>query len=99
MGGACPPHCLAISAGVLPWSLEWGLTVGIVVVPPGGQKRAGLGKRREERFVQAFVPEPPVEALDEGVLRRFARRVNRHGNGTPDLQAKGTPVAGCPGSA
>ena len=46
----------------------------VVIVLPCCQYFAGMGKRREQRFVQAFVPQPAVEALDEGVLLGFAGR-------------------------
>ncbi len=46
---------------------------GIVVLPPGGQRRPGLMHRRKQRLVQAFIPQPPVEALDERVLGRLPR--------------------------
>jgi hypothetical protein len=33
---------------------------------------AGLGERGKQRFVQQFIPQPAVEALDEGVLHGLA---------------------------
>lgn len=47
-------------------------TQAVVVVPPRGEHRAGLSQRLEEGLVEAFVPEPPDEALGKGVLLRFA---------------------------
>lgn len=35
---------------------------------PCRQRLAGVLERREQRFVQRFIPQPPVEALDNGVL-------------------------------
>ena len=46
--------------------------VMVIIVPPGGQHRAGLGEAGEDRLVQALVPEAGVEALDEAVLLRLA---------------------------
>jgi len=40
----------------------------IVVVPPGGEHRPGLRQAGEDRLVQALVPEPRVEALDEPMV-------------------------------
>ncbi len=34
-----------------------------------------MRERGEERLIQNLVPQPAVEALDEGVQRRLARRV------------------------
>ena len=34
---------------------------------------ASLGQRSEQRLVQEFVPQAPIEALDEGILHGFAR--------------------------
>jgi len=47
---------------------------GIVILLPGGENGAGLGERREERFIEALVAQPPYEALDESVLLRLAGR-------------------------
>src|SRR5262245_55871258 len=45
----------------------------LVVVPsPGGDQCSGMGKVAEVMVVQALVAELPVEALDVGILRRFA---------------------------
>lgn len=49
--------------------------VVVVVVPPGGEDRAGLCQAGEHRLVQAHLPELGVEAPDEPVLLRLARRV------------------------
>ena len=43
--------------------------VVVVVVAPGGDEFAGMAEAREEVFVQAFVAEAAVEALDEAVFR------------------------------
>ena len=52
---------------------EPGMGSDRVVVPaPGRQDGPGMGERGEQGFVQAFVPEPAVEAFDEGVLGRLA---------------------------
>src|SRR2546422_3054687 len=47
--------------------------LGVVVVPPGFDRQLRLGHRYKPMGVQAFVAEPAVEALDEGVLRRLPR--------------------------
>ena len=54
---------------------------GIVIVFPDCQYFAGIGKGREQRLVEAFVPQPAVEALDEGILLRLS------GRGTPVTSA------------
>jgi hypothetical protein len=46
----------------------------VVVGPPTSEGDASLGQRRKQRFVQQFIPQPAVEALDEGVLHGLARR-------------------------
>ena len=46
----------------------------VVVMPPSGAQSPGVGARREDRLVQAFVPKPAVKALDESILLRLARR-------------------------
>lgn len=46
----------------------------IVTGPPTSELDASLGQRREQRLVQQLIPQPAVEALDEGILRRLARR-------------------------
>ena len=45
----------------------------IVVAAPGFGDPVGIGEAMEQVLVEAFVPKPPVEALDEGVLHRLAR--------------------------
>ncbi|ODN68014.1 hypothetical protein A6302_04354 [Methylobrevis pamukkalensis] len=45
---------------------------GVVVDPPVLDDPSGLSKREEEVLVEAFVTEPTVEALDEGILYRRA---------------------------
>ena len=49
-------------------------TLLIVVLLPCGETGACLAERCEERLVQELVPQPPVEAFDESVLGRLARR-------------------------
>jgi hypothetical protein len=46
----------------------------VVVGPPTPEGNTGLGQRREQRLVQEFVPQAPIEAFDEGILHGFARR-------------------------
>src|ERR1700730_5954016 len=46
----------------------------VVIVHPDCQYFAGMGKGREQRLVEAFVPQPAVEALDEGILLRPSGR-------------------------
>ena len=41
----------------------------VVVVPPGCQHGPRVGQAAEQRLVQAFVAQPAVERLDEGVSR------------------------------
>ena len=48
--------------------------VGVVVDPPCFDDLAGLAEVGEQGFVQAFVSKLAVEALDEAVLHRLARR-------------------------
>ena len=71
------PHCgakvAAHSFGVCQPMLELG-AVDVVVRAPVGQRGAGMGQRRDQGFVQQLIAQPPVEAFDEGVLRRLARR-------------------------
>src|SRR5262249_40754132 len=47
---------------------------GIIVEPPFGQDRSGMGERAEERLVQQLVMQTAIEALDKCLLLRFARR-------------------------
>jgi len=47
---------------------------GVVVVLPDRQGLAGLGERSEEGLVEQLVAQSSVEALDEGILLRLARR-------------------------
>ncbi|AFW01373.1 hypothetical protein B932_1804 [Gluconobacter oxydans H24] len=47
---------------------------GVVVGSPGVDDRPNVGDVTEQMFVEAFVTEPTVEALDEPVLLRLARR-------------------------
>jgi len=44
----------------------------VVVLAPSGNQDTSLGQARKPMVVQALIPEPTVEALDERVLRRFA---------------------------
>ena len=46
--------------------------VVVIVVTPCRNHAAGLAQGREQVFVEAFVPQTPVEALHEAVLHRFA---------------------------
>ena len=46
----------------------------IVVDPPCLDNLACRGQVSEQTLVQAFIPEPPVEALHEAVLLRLAGR-------------------------
>ena len=49
----------------------------VVVAPPAGNLLPGLVQCLEPLFVQAFVAELAVEALDVGVLRGLARIVDQ----------------------
>ena len=46
---------------------------GVVIDPPGLDDLAGIVEIEEPVLVEAFIPEPPVEAFDEGVLCWLAR--------------------------
>ena len=46
----------------------------VVVGPPCGDDPAGVGEPVEQVFVEAFIAQATVEAFDEAVLHRFARR-------------------------
>ena len=46
----------------------------VVVVPPGAEHEPGVGQRGEQCLVEAFVAQTTIEALDEAVLHRLARR-------------------------
>lgn len=46
----------------------------VVIMSPGGEHRPSLRQAGEDRLVEAFVPEPGVEALDKPVLLRLAPR-------------------------
>src|SRR5690606_32852867 len=52
----------------------------VVVLPPSLDDSPGILEIREPVHVEALVPEPPVEALNECVLDWFARpdEVDRH---------------------
>ncbi|KIT98651.1 hypothetical protein QU38_02935, partial [Staphylococcus aureus] len=74
MPGGMPPGTLAGDlGGGLPAQFRVRPDV-VVIVLPGGEHEPGMGQRREQRLVEAFVPQAPVEALDEAVLHRLARR-------------------------
>lgn len=45
----------------------------IVIGTPGRHGCPDVGERREQGLVEQFVPQPAVEALDEGILDRLAR--------------------------
>ena len=49
-------------------------SVGVVVDPPCFDDPAGLVEVAEQVLVEAFVAQSAVEALDEAILHRFARR-------------------------
>ena len=46
----------------------------LVVEPPAVDDDASLGEAGEDLLVEAFVAQPAVEALDEAILLRLARR-------------------------
>jgi len=74
VSGSMPPDTLAGDlSGGLPTQFRMRPDV-IVVVPPSVEHEADVGQRREQRFVEAFVPQAPVEAFDEAILHRLARR-------------------------
>ena len=45
----------------------------VVVSAPSGDQDTSLGQTRKPMVVKTLIPEPAVEALDERVLRGFAR--------------------------
>ena len=45
----------------------------VVVSAPSGNQDTSLRQARKPMVIQALIPKPAVEALDEGILRRFAR--------------------------
>ena len=45
----------------------------VVVIPPGCPLASCVIQRREPLHVQGFVPQPPVETLDEPLLHRTSR--------------------------
>ena len=45
---------------------------GVVVGDPCADQMPGMGEIPEQVFVQAFIPEPPIEGLAECVLRWLA---------------------------
>src|SRR5574343_1440464 len=45
----------------------------VVVSAPSGDQDTSLGQTRKPMVVKTLIPEPAVEALDERILRRFAR--------------------------
>ena len=47
---------------------------GVIVGDPGSDQVAGMGDVAEQGLVQKLVPHPAVEAFDEPVLHRLARR-------------------------
>ena len=49
-------------------------SVGVVVDPPFFDDLTRLIEVREQVLVEALVAQPAVEALDEAILHRFARR-------------------------
>ncbi len=50
----------------------------IVVVPPGFEFPAGMGRAGEDRLVQTFVPEPRIEALGEPVRQGLPGAIECH---------------------
>lgn len=46
----------------------------VAIGPPASERDAASGQRGEQRLVQYLIPQLAVEALDEGVLHRLARR-------------------------
>jgi hypothetical protein len=46
----------------------------VLVLAPGREHGAGVIQGCKQRLVQELVPQAAVEALDEGVLGRLARR-------------------------
>ena len=46
----------------------------VVVGSPRPKRDTGLGQRAEQHLVEQFIPQPTVEAPDEGILHRLARR-------------------------
>ena len=72
LGGMPPRHlsgdlirCPAIQLGMG--------THRVVVFPPVSQNLSGMAERREQRLVEAFIPQPAVETFDKPVLLRFHR--------------------------
>ena len=51
-------------------------SVDVVVGPPGREACPDVRERREQRLVEQFVPQPAIEALDEGVLDRLAGSID-----------------------
>ncbi len=47
---------------------------GVVIGDPGCEQIAGMGEVAKQRLVQKLIPHPAVEAFDETVLHRLARR-------------------------
>ncbi len=62
----------ANSTGVLHQSCECGQSR--CSRPANIRGDASLGRRRAQFLVAEFVPQAPIEALDEGILHGFARR-------------------------
>lgn len=49
-------------------------SVGVVVNPPVFDQPAGLRQAGEQVLVEALIPEPTVERLNEAILHRLVRR-------------------------
>lgn len=47
---------------------------GVVVRPPRLKNLPGMAQGGEQGLVEAFVPQPAIEALHEGVLLRLSQR-------------------------
>ena len=46
----------------------------VVVMAPSRQHFSGVGEAIEDILVEAFVPQFPIEAFNEAILLRLARR-------------------------
>lgn len=67
-----PGHCLSCDLGEgLPAQFRVGPDM-VVILPPLFEFGSCLPHRGEQRLVEAFIPEPPDEALHEGILDRLA---------------------------
>jgi hypothetical protein len=62
-----------ISAGVSPPSFKM-RPDGSEILPPSGQHGPRLRQGGKQRLIQALIAQPSVEAFDERILGRLARR-------------------------